>query len=404
MSINPKILKLSLAIFYAIILTLWIARIYKHYFEFGLADQIALFVTGSMAIWVGHRFLSNLNIPWSIAITLCVGLPLAVFQMISELMVWFSDTWIWLQAIQILAIFGFFLIRQMAMTSSPILAVIAVWFLGFKFYPAQVRYYDRVIDQQETRSGNIHVVKWKNDYWLHYNNVPQFSTLDAHMYGEALTLPAMSGPIPASILIIGGENLLALHELSKFDSLKIFVHAIDQTYLEYMQYQKWHPYTLPTFQVLDENPFQWLSAHQPDLILLDLAEMNLETNAFFSEEFFKVAFAALPENGRIALSTGDPYLEKNKWLILENTLHHAGFSTISYHAQIPTIGESGFVLGHKHPDFSLKINPEIATRWLNEDAMKMMLSFGKKAYFAGETDSVNTIKNPSLIRYGRLRP
>lgn len=403
MKINPKHLNLSFAVLYALLLTFWIAKIYKHYFDFTLADQIALAFTALLALAIGNQFLEGKKFPWWLAITGSAGLPLAVFPMISELMVWISDTWIWLHAIQIIGILCYFLIGKPLMKSSPLLAVIVVWFMSFKFYPAQSRYYDRVVDQMNTRAGNIHVVKWKRDFWLHYNNIPQFSTLDAHMYAEALVHPSMTDST-INILILGGENLLAMQELTKYKDLSIQIFPTDPEYLEYMIYQKWLKLKIPTYVLLTENPFFWLQKNQPDLILIDFAEMNQETNAFYSQEFFISAIQSLTEKGRIVFSVGDPYIEKNKWLILEKTLQEAGFHTTNYHAQIPTIGETGFIIGSKSPDFVPKVDPTIPTRWLNDEALKMMLAYGKSEYFTGNIDSLNSIKKPSLIRYGKTRP
>ncbi len=73
-----------------------------------------------------------------------------------------------------------------------------------------------------------------------------------------------------------------------------------------------------------------------------------------------------------------PYFSNKAFTCINRTIQAAGFSTLPYHNQIPTMGEWGWILAAKNKEIGeaelLKrakaINPgDIETRFFNRDAM-----------------------------------
>jgi len=86
----------------------------------------------------------------------------------------------------------------------------------------------------------------------------------------------------------------------------------------------------------------------------------------------------------------------------------AGFETLALHNHVITLGEWGWILGQKPRPNQDKIKVRaralkfegLDTKWLNQEAMLMMSSFGKDIYFKNyDKVEVNHIQNPILYRY-----
>ena len=87
-------------------------------------------------------------------------------------------------------------------------------------------------------------------------------------------------------------------------------------------------------------------------------------------------------------------------------MQKAGCTTAKLHNQVITLGEWGWIMGAKSTDNesmlmqlrSLEFN-DIETRWINNEAMQLMTSFGKNNFLKDSTVQVNMIHNPVLYRY-----
>ncbi len=107
-----------------------------------------------------------------------------------------------------------------------------------------------------------------------------------------------------------------------------------------------------------------------------------------------------------------PYFSRQAFLCILKTIKEAGFTTLPYHNQIPTMGEWGWVLGVKatevdEPTLKRRVLAEdfdgLSTRFLNNEAMVSMVHFGRGVLDTHEMDKVriNTQVNPVLQAYYR---
>ena len=126
--------------------------------------------------------------------------------------------------------------------------------------------------------------------------------------------------------------------------------------------------------------------------------LGVDVNQYYTQEFYQYCFNALNENGYLATQASNPNLNQGSFLTIKNTIENSGFISTSYQAQIPTIGQWSWVIGSKDSvQINLK-NLAVNTKWIDEEAMQMMFSFGKMGYYPGIGDSVNTIKKPLLVQ------
>ena len=305
-------------------------------------------------------------------------------------------------------------------TSLSILLIVTVYMIFTEepshTFPNQKKYHDRIVFSVETPFQKIDITKWKGDYWVYADNIIQFSTLDEQMYYEPFVHPAIFlATRRSNILVIGGENGIILRELKKHQEIrKIDLVALDTGLLAIAKKQS--IFTSINEKAFDSNKvniynssaFNHLNDFENhyDLIIIDTPDpVDLEVNRYFSIEFYELCFKALTNEGIMVTQAGSPYYATKAFQAIYNTIERAGFSTLPFHNQVVTMGEWGWVIGSKSlnkKEMKKKILAfqfkEINTKWINNEAMRMMLSFGKP-YVITDSIQINRIKNPVIHEY-----
>ena len=260
---------------------------------------------------------------------------------------------------------------------SMVASLIIVQFVSLPTLPDQKKYYDRVVSSIQTRGGSGQVVQWKNDRWHYYNGQLQFSTVDKHIWVEAYVQPVMQlVSEEAKVLIIGGESGLIKSELKSFD-IELSVLPLDLEFIEK---------TNRNFgvEILDETVASHLQSASSsyDLIILDLPDpVNVEYDQYYTKEFFELCSSSLKAHGLFISHSSDLYSKNSSRHSILSNAEKARFNVTPYHAQIPTIGHWTWFIGTKdttdvrHKLRNVKSKTE--TKWWNQEAMDMMLSFGK---------------------------
>ena len=285
-------------------------------------------------------------------------------------------------------------------------------------YGEQVRYKDKVIYETQSRYQKIVLTQWKNDYWLFINGNQQLSTVDEVMYHEPLVHPAMQLVVqPRSVLVLGGGDGCAVREILKYPSVEaITVVDLDPAMTEL---GRTHPVLTALnegalnderVQIVNQDAFTFAeqTTDYYDVIIADLPDpKSADLSRLYTREFYQLCRRHLRPGGVLITQAGSPYFATQAFECIDLTLQAAGFQTQPMHNQIVTMGEWGWVLGVKS-DEALPLRERlqgldftnVATQWLNQEAMLLMTSFGKD-YFAHDADSVrvNTLGDPVLYRY-----
>ncbi len=284
----------------------------------------------------------------------------------------------------------------------------------------QKRYADQIVFEYQSKYQKLIITQWKNDFWLYINGHQQFSTRDEELYHEPLVHPVMRlSPSPQNVLVMGGGDGLAVREILKYPEVKkITLVDLDPAMTKLA---KTHPVLVAAndssfydkkLKIYNQDAYKFLSDTRDyfDIIIIDLPDpRSVELNRLYSKEFYTLCYKQLRPQGLLITQSGSPYYGSRAFECIRRTVQAADFEVIQIHNQILTMGQWGWTIGSK----SLKTNrlktalrnlsfEGIATRWINQDAMLMMTSFGKKDYFLDEVKGkveVNTVHNPVLYKY-----
>jgi len=310
--------------------------------------------------------------------------------------------------------------------SALLVAVFGVLILGISFtkpiiqWGEQKKYKDKVIFSKQTKYQNIVLTEWKDEHWLYLNGNLQFCTIDEEMYHEPLVHPVMQLAKQAKdILILGGGDGCAVRELLKYPSVqKIDMVDLDPEMTKLgkensilininngsMSSSKLNIYNKDAYNHLEKDTQSFY-----DVIIIDLPDpRNIELGRLYSHEFYTHCYRKLRPNGYLITQAGSPYFATKAFNCINNTLQSANFNTVQLHNQIISMGQWGWILGAKKTnsiDLKKQLKtlsfPNIKTKWINNEAMNLMTSFGKKDFFNTTLDSIgiNKIHNPILYKY-----
>lgn len=283
-------------------------------------------------------------------------------------------------------------------------------------YGEQQKYADKVVYAEQTKYQRIVITQWKNDYWLYLNGNQQLCTRDEVMYHEPLVHPAMSlHPNPVDVLVLGGGDGCAVREILKYPKVeKIMLVDLDPAMTDL---GKTHPILTELNQnslhndkveVLNADGYTYMQEIDDyfDVIIIDLPDpRSVEMGRLYSYEFYKQCYRHLRPGGVIVTQAGSPYFATRAFTCIVETMKSAGFETVPMHNQVITLGEWGWSLGVKQAKGDVKqklrnLDFEIPTKWINNEAMSLITSFGKD-YYPWEKDTVlvNRIHEPVLYKY-----
>jgi spermidine synthase len=286
-------------------------------------------------------------------------------------------------------------------------------------FSEQARYRDKIIYEQQSLYQKIVITQWRDKYWLFINGNEQFSSIDEERYHEPLVHPALNlAGGRSSVLILGGGDGLGAREVLKYPEVeKITLVDLDPAMTTLARE---HPVLLklnngslkdPRVKVINKDAYRFLedTGELYDVIIVDLPDPNsIELARLYSLEFYQLCRHHLKKYGVLVTQATSPFHSPKAFLSILKTMEQAGFTTLPYHNQIPTLGEWGWVLGIK----SGLISPEklharamelrfgeISTRFINHDALISMIHFGKGVFELKDSVRINTRFNPVLVKY-----
>lgn len=292
-------------------------------------------------------------------------------------------------------------------------------------FSEQKKYKDTIIYSKQTKYQKIVITKWKEHHWLYINGQEQFSSFDEERYHEPLVHPAMQlAPSRENILILGGGDGLAAREVLKYKDVKsLTLVDLDPVMTDLgrnhpvmvklnnksLNHEKIHILNMDASAFLDKNRIFF------NVIIIDLPDPDsMDIMHLYSDAFYREVKRNLAVQGIMVTQATSPYFARKAFLCINKTIASAGFRTLPYHNQVPTLGEWGWVLACKAEEprrislkkeaLGLKFN-NINTDFLNNDAMIAMLHFGKDVFKADSQESIknnitiNTKTHPVLYKY-----
>lgn len=311
---------------------------------------------------------------------------------------------------------------------SMISVVLIILVMGMSFtdvivtWGEQKKYKDKVVFSNQSKYQKIVLTEWKNENWLYLNGNLQFCSIDEEMYHEPLVHPIMQlHPNPQKVLILGGGDGCAVRELLKYPSVdKIDMVDLDPNMTDLgknnpilidinegaMSSEKLSIYNKDAYVHLEQDVKSFY-----DVIIIDLPDpRSVELGRLYSHEFYTLCRRKLRPNGLLITQSGSPYFATKAFQCIDLTMQSAGFTTVPMHNQIISMGEWGWIIGTVNKETSkenLKKQLQslqfasISSKWINNEAMLLLTSFGKKDFFNIDTKKieVNKIQNPVLYQY-----
>ena len=346
------------------------------FFKSTQKDDLALLITLGFSL-LGSWLFKTSQLKWVLVIFTTI-LPLALYPLTILLVETTNWGLLALHVFLVVMTFGLMNLKQVGFLVLPAIGILMTFFVPKSASADQKSFYDLVERTYETRKGIGHDLKWKGGTWRYYNRQLMSTTVDRHIWQEAYVQPVMQFIKPgASVLLIGGESGLLTEELRKFETeLKILPY--DQ------EFHLRSELKTKDFLIESENIGGSMEVLEEvfDLIVLDLPDpIDVEFGQYYSTEFFELCRTRLSSDGFLVTHSGDLYSKSSSREMILTNAFKADFHLISYHAQIPTIGQwSWFIAAQDSIDLNkelLNIKAKTETKWWNQEAMDMMLSFGK---------------------------
>ncbi|MCK5923427.1 MAG: hypothetical protein KAG66_21005, partial [Methylococcales bacterium] len=201
------------------------------------------------------------------------------------------------------------------------------------------------------------------------------------------------------ILLLGGGDGLAAREILKYPDVEnLTLVDLDPAMSRLARQDKIFlsinkgSLNDPRVRVINQDAYQFIknSVDLYDAVIIDLPDpKSVSLSLLYSLGFYKMVEKHLKPFGAMVTQSTSPLYSPEAFLCIKKTLEAAGFSTLPYQNSIPSMGQWGWVLGVRQksmPTQRLRKNltaltfPDIATRFLNRDAMISMAHFGKGLY------------------------
>lgn len=300
----------------------------------------------------------------------------------------------------------------------PLLALIgcsaAVLLVGFVFserimsYSESLAFQERVIYSKSTPYQRIVLTRNSHELKLFLNGNLQFSSLDEYRYHEALVHPAMQAlPNAKKVLILGGGDGLAVRELLKYKQLEgITLVDLDPAMTalfksnEILLRLNERALLSPKLHIVNSDAFTWVRENKGnyDCIIVDFPDpSNYSIGKLYTKTFYNELQHLLADQGIIVVQSTSPYIARKSFWCIAHTLNDAQFTTIPYHAYVPSFGEWGYTMAMKRPLWRNGGTLPSGLKFVSAASIKMMLDFPPD--MSEIPTGVNKLNDQVLITY-----
>jgi len=304
-----------------------------------------------------------------------------------------------------------------AVTAGVLAVAVALGFAGlaagsFLVSARQALYDDPVV--VATRSAYQEIVltssRETEDVRLFLDGDLQFASSDEHRYHEALVHPALL-PGARSVLILGGGDGLAAREVLKHTGVQRVVEVeLDP---EVVRLARTDPRMVranrgalddPRVEVVVADAMTWLrTANETfDAVVVDMPDPDQPATAkLYSQEFYGLAARALAPGGRLVVQAGSPYFAPEAFWCVDATVASVGLRTTTYHVDVPSFGDWGFVLASRGAAPVPSVDPAVADRlrFLDGDVLAAATVFPRDRGRDRYDVEVSTLDRPRILQY-----
>jgi spermidine synthase len=279
-----------------------------------------------------------------------------------------------------------------------------------------------IVHYQNSQYGNICVIENEGQYIFFQDGIPNVITPipDMPFVEEFVHLPLLAHPEPKKLLILSGGAGGVINEALKHPSIETIEYAeLDPLLIDL--FRKF-PTSLTESELndrrvkikhIDGRLLLKTTRTKYDLILIGITEpSNLQTNRFFTKEFFSLARERLNERGILVLGLPGSLTYVNEELKnLNSCIFHALESVFPYVRAIPGDGINLFLLSDSREISALDRNQVIERldqRNIKTDVLipwyiEQKLHHGWQGWFSdfieGGSQKINSDFNPIGVFY-----
>ena len=221
-----------------------------------------------------------------------------------------------------------------------------------------------IVHYQNSQYGNISVIENEGQYIFFQDGIPNIITPipDIPFVEEFVHLPLLAHPEPREILILSGGAGGVINEALKHPSVETIEYAeLDPLIIDLIRK---FPTPLTESELNDSRVIvrhmdgRLLIKRTPkkyDLILIGVTDpSNLQTNRFYTKEFFSLARERLNERGILVLGlSGSLSYATDELQNLNSSIFHTLKSVFPYVRAIPGYGTNLFLLSDSREILSL---------------------------------------------------
>jgi spermidine synthase len=245
---------------------------------------------------------------------------------------------------------------------------------------------------------------------LFLNGNLQFSSADEYRYHEALVHPALQDrPRASRILVLGGGDGLAVREILKYPQVQ-HIRLIDldpamtklfrsNQLLRELNHNSLHS---PKLEIHNADAYAWLrqDTARYDVVFVDFPDPgNYSIGKLYSTAFYQTLRQRVRPGGLVVVQATSPYVARRAYWCVVHTLGASGFTTVPYHAYVPSFGEWGYVLAQAQPGSWRPDGGPLPAklRYLTPTVISQLRSFPPD--MAEIPTEVNQLNNQALVRY-----
>lgn len=318
--------------------------------------------------------------------------------------------------VSILILFGIFVFLRSkeSIISSSIFGLVTILFfsdfrdfelqLEDKFFPSKV-----IAKVQNDVSDKFVLTKKNGDVTFWKNNVIRFSTYDEYRFFETFTVPILLlAEAPKIVLLVGDEGM-ALKEILKFESVeKVILIGTDSLALKVvnssskLQELTKNALKNPKLQIsfVEVENFLEAADEKYDCIFLNLPDPVGETEAkFYTKEFYLKLKEKLNPNGFGITQSFSPFFTPRAFWCVKKTLEEVGFYVKPSRISVPTFGEWGFQIFSRDTfvidENKFKLNSDF--KYFSKSSIPEIFAFGEDTKL--EVKEVNSMQNLVIWKF-----
>jgi spermidine synthase len=279
-----------------------------------------------------------------------------------------------------------------------------------------------IVHYQNSQYGNICVIENEGQYIFFQDGVPNIITPipDIPYVEEFVHLPLLAHPEPKQILILSGGAGGVINEVLKHPSIETVEYAeLDPLIIDLIRK---FPTPLTESELndsrvkikhVDGGLLLKRTQNKYDLILIGVTEpSNLQTNRFYTKEFFTLARERLNENGILVLGLpGSLSYTTEELKNLNSSIFHTLNSVFPYVRAIPGYGTNLFLLSDSREILTLEkthiierlnqrnIKTEVIIPWHIEGTLHQGWQGWFYNYIEGSSQKINSDFYPIGVFY-----